>query len=352
MKKFFKNKTIIVTGHTGFKGSWLTLVLILFGAKVIGISDRIPTNPSFYSILKLKNKITDLRVDIRDLNKMKKIFMKYKPSFVFHLAAQSLVKKSFEQPVKTFSTNFIGTMNVLESIRSLSNDCVSIIITSDKSYKNFEMNRGYKEDDILGGEDPYSASKGSAELVIKSYCESFFNKNAKIKIGVARAGNVIGGGDWSKDRLIPDCIKSWSKGKKVNLRYPNSTRPWQHVFEAIFGYLTLAIKLKKNLKIHGEAFNFGPNNLENNSVLDVVKEMKKSWSVVSWRINKDSNGAKESKLLKLNTNKSKKILKWKSKLSFKESIKITIDWYKNFYEKKENNLVFSVNQINDFRKKI
>lgn len=351
MKKFFKGKNIIITGHTGFKGSWLTLVLVSFGAKVIGVSNGIPTHPSFYSILNLKKKITDIRADIRDLKKMKKIFKKYRPSFVFHLAAQSLVKKSFKQPVYTFSTNFGGTMNVLESIRHLTNECISVIITSDKSYKNFEIDRGYRENDILGGEDPYSASKGGAELVIKSYCKSFFYSEEKKKIAVARAGNVIGGGDWSDDRLIPDCIKSWSKGKKVNLRNPNSTRPWQHVFEAIFGYLTLAIKLKKSSKIHGEAFNFGPNNKQNNSVLDVVKEMKKSWSVVKWKIKKIKKGVKESKLLKLNSNKSKKILKWKSRLSFKESVKMTTDWYKNFYEKGENDFKFSVKQINNFQKK-
>ena len=259
MKKFFKNKTVIVTGHTGFKGSWLTLILIHLGAKVIGISNNIPTKPSFFQSLKLNKKIKDLRADIRDLTKVKKILKKYQPDYIFHLAAQSLVKRSFREPSNTFTTNIVGTLNILESLRSLKKKCVSVIITSDKSYKNFEIQRGYIEDDILGGEDPYSASKGSAELVIQSYCKSFFNKDKK-RIGVARAGNVIGGGDWSKDRLVPDCVKSWSKNKKAILRNPSSTRPWQHVLEAVFGYLTLSIKLKKNIKLHGEAFNFGPNN--------------------------------------------------------------------------------------------
>lgn len=351
MKKFFKNKTIIVTGHTGFKGSWLSLVLINLGARVIGISNKIPTKPSFFEILKLQKKIIDLREDIRDLKKIKNIFKKYKPNYVFHLAAQSLVKKSFKEPFYTFSTNFIGTLNVLESLRALKNECVSVIITSDKSYKNFEIDRGYKETDILGGEDPYSASKGSAELVIQSYCKSFF-KDKKKKIGVARAGNVIGGGDWSEDRLVPDCIKSWARNKKVTLRNPTSTRPWQHVFEAIFGYLTLAIKLKKNHKLHGEAFNFGPDNKENKSVLNVVLEMKKSWQAVSWTIKKVKKAEHESKLLKLNSNKARVKLNWKNNLNFRESIKMTIDWYKNFYEKKEKNFLFSINQISNFQKKI
>ena len=349
MKNLFKNKTVIVTGHTGFKGSWLTLVLINLGARVVGISNDIPTKPAFFQILKLNKKIKDLRADVRDLKIIKKIFKRYKPDYIFHLAAQSLVKQSFKYPVNTFTTNFVGTLNILESLRELKKECVSVIITSDKSYKNFEIDRGYKENDILGGEDPYSASKGSAELVIQSYCNSFF-KGDKKKIAVARAGNVIGGGDWSKDRLVPDCMKSWSKRKKVILRNPDATRPWQHVLEAVFGYLTLAIKLSKNSKIRGEAFNFGPNNKDNKSVLNVVKEMKKSWKAVSWTIKKSRKAKYESKLLKLNSNKAKLKLNWKTNLNFKEMIKMTTNWYKNFYEKKENNFEFSIKQILSYQK--
>ena len=346
----FKNKTVIVTGHTGFKGSWLTLVLIYLGARVVGISNNIPTKPAFFQILKLNKKIKDLRADVRDLKEIKRIFKRHKPDYIFHLAAQSLVKESFKDPVYTFTTNFIGTLNILESLKELKKECVSVIITSDKSYKNFEIDRGYKESDILGGEDPYSASKGSAELVIQSYCKSFF-KGDKKKIAIARAGNVIGGGDWSKHRLVPDCMKSWSKKKKVILRNPNSTRPWQHVLEAVFGYLTLAVKLRKNSKIHGEAFNFGPNNKDNKSVLNVVKEMKNSWKAVSWNIKKIKKAEYESKLLKLNSNKAKLKLNWVTNLNFKETIKMTTDWYKNFYEKKENNFEFSIKQIFYYQKK-
>ena len=350
MKKFFRNKTVIITGHTGFKGSWLTLILIHLGAKVIGISNTIPTKPSFFQILKLSKRIKDLRVDIRNLKTMKNIFTRYQPDYVFHLAAQSLVKRSFREPAYTFTTNFVGTLNILESLKSLKKKCISVIITSDKSYKNFEIERGYIEDDILGGEDPYSASKGSAELVIQSYCKSFFNNRRNI-VGVARAGNVIGGGDWSQDRLVPDCVKSWSLDKKAILRNPSSTRPWQHVLEALFGYLTFSIKLKKNHKLHGEAFNFGPNNKINKNVLEVVKEMKKSWSAVSWKKVKFKKKEKESKLLKLNSNKAKKKLNWQTTLNFKESIKMTIDWYKNFYEKKNDNFNFSINQILEYLEK-
>ena len=206
MNKTFQNKTVIITGHTGFKGSWLTLWLKLLGAKIIGISKDIPTKPSLFKEAKLNKGIVDLRLDLKDLKKLKLIFKKYKPDFVFHLAAQSLVKESYNSPIQTFQSNTIGTLNVLECIRNLNKKCISIIITSDKSYKNLELNRGYKENDILGGKDPYSASKASAELIIQSYINSFFNSKSNNKIvAIARAGNVIGGGDWSKNRLIPDC---------------------------------------------------------------------------------------------------------------------------------------------------
>ena len=215
--KFFKNKVIIITGHTGFKGSWLSLLLTLLGAKVIGVSKDIPTSPSIFKSLKLKNKIVHIKMNLKNLDKLRKVFEKYKPNYVFHLAAQALVKKSYNEPVDTFQSNTIGTLNVLESIRYLKGNCIGVLITSDKSYKNIEIKRGYKEDDLLGGIDPYSSSKAAAEMVIQSYFRSFFNSKLNKKfIAVARAGNVIGGGDWSADRLVPDCVKAWSKKKKSN----------------------------------------------------------------------------------------------------------------------------------------
>ncbi len=230
--KRFKNKKVLVTGHTGFKGSWLTIWLKILGAKVLGISNGVLTNPSIFKITKLEKKIESRKVDIRNLKKVKKIFLSFKPDFVFHLAAQSLVQKSYKSPLETFETNSLGTLNILEALRGIKKKCTVILITSDKSYKNLELKRGYRENDILGGLDPYSASKGSAELIIQSYINSYYKKNNKILIGVARAGNVIGGGDWSVNRLVPDCVKSWSKKKTVLLRNPSSTRPWQHVLEA------------------------------------------------------------------------------------------------------------------------
>tara|TARA_Y100001970_G_scaffold241393_1_gene304939 strand:+ start:841 stop:1935 length:1095 start_codon:yes stop_codon:yes gene_type:complete len=348
--KQFKNKTVLVTGHTGFKGSWLTLWLTLLGAKVIGLSINIPSKPSHFKVIKLDKKIKHKVVDIRNLRLLKTTFKKYQPDFVFHLAAQALVKKSHFDPVYTWQTNTMGTLNVLESLRDIKKNCVAVLITSDKSYKNLEIKRGYNETDILGGKDPYSASKASAELAIQSYISSFFNiKKTKVLISVARAGNVIGGGDWSENRLIPDCIKSWSKNKKVLIRNPKSTRPWQHVLEAVWGYLVLAASLKKNKKLHGEAFNFGPDHNKNYSVISLVSLIKKTWKQASWKIFEEKK-FQESNLLKLNSNKAKKILKWRSILSFKEAINMSALWYKNFYLKSKKMDEISLNQIKEYEK--
>ncbi len=350
-KNYFKGKKIIVTGHTGFKGSWLALWLNMLGAKVMGISNNVPTDPSHFVESKLKNKIINNKTDIRNLKRLIKVFKKFKPDFIFHLAAQSLVKRSYLDPITTWQTNTIGTLNILHSIKNLDNPCVAVIITSDKSYANKELNRGYKETDVLGGKDPYSASKASAELVIRSYIDSFFLNQKKKKIGVARAGNVIGGGDWSEDRLVPDCIKSWSKSKVVRIRNPRATRPWQHVLEALNGYLTLAIKLKKDDKFNGEAFNFGPNSSVEKTVENLLKEMKKFWGNIEYKkYNKKSFF--ESKLLRLNSNKAKKKLKWRPILNFRDTIEMTAMWYKNYYQKKGKKNFFSENQIKEYEKKL
>tara|TARA_B100001123_G_C15337708_1_gene1033504 strand:+ start:4324 stop:5427 length:1104 start_codon:yes stop_codon:yes gene_type:complete len=350
----FKNKTVIVTGHTGFKGSWLTCWLVLLGAKVIGLSINIPSNPSHFNAINLKRKMIHRKADIRNLKILKKIFKKYQPDYVFHLAAQSLVKKSYSNPIYTWETNTIGTLNVLESLKELKKNCAAVIITSDKSYKNLEIKRGYKENDILGGKDPYSASKASAELTIQSYISSFFSlKKNKVFIGVARAGNVIGGGDWSENRLIPDCVKSWSKNKKALIRNPKSTRPWQHVLEALSGYLLFALKLKENKKLHGEVFNFGPNNSKNYNVISLVKLINKFWKETSWKTsNRKKKGFYESNLLKLNSNKAKKQLKWKCILSFTETISMVAEWYKNYYFNKKKMFKVSSDQIKAYEKLI
>ena len=228
-EKVFKNKKIIITGHTGFKGSWLTLSLKNLGAKILGISSNIPTKPSNFIVSKINRDSNNVKLNIKDGKKINRVIKKYKPDFIFHLAAQSLVSTSYKNPRNTWETNLLGTLNILESVKNLKKKTTVIIITSDKAYKNVEKKSGYKETDILAGVDPYSASKSSAELVIQSYFNSFLLKNNNVDLGIARAGNVIGGGDWSEDRLIPDCVRSWSRKKKVLIRNPKSTRPWQHV---------------------------------------------------------------------------------------------------------------------------
>jgi len=349
----FKNKKVIITGHTGFKGSWLALWLKLLGAKVIGISLDVPTKPSHFVALNLRKKIINIKLDIRNLKKLKKVFKQHQPDFVFHLAAQSLVKRSYKDPIKTITTNTVGTMNVLESLKKINKKFAAVIITSDKSYKNLEIKRGYHEKDLLGGIDPYSASKGAAEIIIQSFINSYFKKNKSKNIAVARAGNVIGGGDWSENRLIPDCIKSWSINKKVTIRNPKSTRPWQHVLEALRGYLTLALHLYKDSKLHGEPFNFGPKHSQNKKVITLVKEMKKHWNSILWEEKKHHNELYESKLLKLDSSKASKKLNWKPIMNFKETIKMTSIWYKNFFEKKKVNVFnLSKKQIENYTKKI
>lgn len=347
-KKAFNNKKILITGHTGFKGSWLALWLKLLGAKVVGISKDIPTKPSNFLTSKVDINIKNIFCDIANLKEIKKNIKKNKPDYLFHLAAQSLVKKSYDNPIETWCSNLIGTLNVLESLRYLKKKCTVVIITSDKCYKNFEKEKGYKEDDVLGGNDPYSASKGAAEIVIQSYVKSFFSsKDNNIRIAIGRAGNVIGGGDWSEHRLIPDCVKSWSKNKNVLIRSLKSTRPWQHVLEALSGYLCLANFLNKNPDIHGEAFNFGPSNKNNFSVSNLLKKFKSIWKEVGWKKN-SKKIFKESKLLKLNSNKAKKILKWRSVLSFNQIIQLTADWYKHYYLESKNMHIFSKLQIEKF----
>jgi CDP-glucose 4,6-dehydratase len=255
----YKNKKVLVTGHTGFKGSWLTTWLLKLKANVIGISKDIPTHPSMFEELNLEEKIKHYQEDIRNLSKMSEIILDEKPDFLFHLAAQSLVSVSYDDPIETISSNLLGTANILEALKISNHKCTSIIITSDKAYENVEQIWGYKEDDKMGGRDIYSGSKGAAELIIKSYYHSFFkNKESNITLAIGRAGNVIGGGDWAKDRIVVDCMKSWSDNKSVEIRSPKATRPWQHALEPLSGYLNLGQVLCEDGGLHGESFNFGP----------------------------------------------------------------------------------------------
>ena len=346
----FKNSRVIVTGHTGFKGSWLTAWLKLLGANIMGISVDIPTNPSNFKVSKLGKNIKNVRLDIRDKAKLEKKIVEFKPDFVFHLAAQSLVGLSYIEPAKTWQTNVLGTLNILESLRKLKKPCNVVIITSDKCYFNKETHYGYKENDILGGKDPYSASKASAEILIKSYISSFFAKKSKVRIVTARAGNVVGGGDWSSNRIVSDCYKSWSRNKKVQLRNPNATRPWQHVLEAVGGYLCLAINLKHNENLHGESFNFGPGLSKEHSVLELVKKISNHWDNISWRkIKKSKKVFYESGLLRLNCNKAKKFLRWKSILKFNEIVEMVANWYSSYQKNPKDIENITLEQIKNYQ---
>tara|TARA_Y100000739_G_C20565918_1_gene445345 strand:- start:171 stop:1265 length:1095 start_codon:yes stop_codon:yes gene_type:complete len=351
-QNIYNDKTVLLTGHTGFKGSWLSLWLKKLGAKVIGVGlDPINEN-SFFSVNNICEFVDDNRFDIRNLEKLKNLIKIANPDFVFHLAAQPLVRKSYSNPLETWSTNLIGTLNVLESLRELNKKCACVIITSDKCYQNNEWVWGYRESDKLGGSDPYSASKACAEFGIKSYFESFFNNEQQlVRITSARAGNVIGGGDWSEDRIVPDCIRAWSKGVKVQLRSPNSTRPWQHVLEPLSGYLLLASNLYRFKKFNGHAFNFGPRISENYSVLELVEIMGKYWEKVMWEDCSDNNvRLYESGLLKLNCEKALDMLNWNPTLHFDETIRFTVEWYKEFFEFNENICKKSSSQIDEYIK--
>ena len=350
LRSIFKNKKILITGHTGFKGAWLTLYLHNLGGKILGISKDIPSNPSLFKILGLKKKIKHSKIDIRELKKLREIFLRFNPDFVFHLAAQALVRKSYKYPLNTWSSNLNGTINLLECIRLQKKKSTVIMITSDKAYKNMETTKGYKELDQLGGIDPYGASKSAADIAIKSYIESFFKTKLNNKyIAIARAGNVIGGGDWSDDRLFPDSIKKWLKGKKVIIRSPNSTRPWQNVLDVIRGYSILAAKLSQNKKLHGQAFNFGPRS-KNYKVIEILNLSKKFWPSIQWKIKKKKKLFFENTLLNLNSAKARRYLNWKPKLSFYNNIKSTILWYREYGKKKRNLINFSIDQINKLDK--
>ena len=348
---FFLNKKVLITGNTGFKGSWLTIWLDLLGAKIYGLALDPPTNPSLFDKANLNDIIEQNILDIKDSNKVLDLIEKIKPDYIFHLAAQPLVKQSYLRPLETWKTNVIGTVNILESLKLLNKECIGIIITSDKCYENQEWEWGYRENDLLGGDDPYSASKGSAELAFSSYYKSFFSKDPENRINICsvRAGNVIGGGDWADNRIVPDCMKAWIKEKPVEIKSPRSTRPFQHVLEPLNGYLTLAEKLNLNKKLSGESFNFGPPSNFNYQVIDIVKELSKKWTNSRWIINEKETIYSESKLLKLNCDKALSLLNWEPTLDFNTTISMTSNWYYSFYIDKNLNVLEKCRQqIKDF----
>ena len=336
LNKFWKNKKVFLTGHTGFKGSWFCILLNLLGAKVAGYSLKPTANLNLYDLAKLNKKIhKNIFGDIRDYNKLKKSIKDFSPDFVVHMAAQSLVRESYVSPKYTYEVNTLGTINILNILNELSFIKFALIITTDKVYFNNNKKNYYKENDFLGGLDPYSNSKSCAELAVNSYNRSFFKKK-NIFVTTARAGNVIGGGDFSKDRILPDFFCSLLKNKKLIVRSPNSIRPWQHVIDPLYGYLLLLIKLYKKQAITRDGFNFGPKKTNNKSVNDVINLINKDFnnSVKVIKKTNNLNNYHESKILMLNSNKSKKMLNWQTKYNLEQSIKLTSCWFKEFFAKK------------------
>ena len=349
----YKGKKVLVTGHTGFKGTWLTSWLLDLGAEVIGISNEIPTDPSMFEAMDLSSQIINYQVNISDLDKISDIVRDEKPEFLFHLAAQAIVSESYIDPVGTILTNVIGTTNILEALRISNHSCVAVIITSDKAYENVEQVWGYKEDDKMGGKDIYSGSKGAAELVINAYLNSFFrSQDCNVKLGIARAGNVIGGGDWAKDRIVVDCMKAWSNRTKVEVRSPEATRPWQHVLEPLSGYLSLGQHLDKNEILHGEAFNFGPRSEQNKTVKNLLEDLSLYWDFKSPEDTftvTDNIPFHEAGLLKLNCDKALFFLKWEATLNYQETIRFTSEWYYNFYKSNDPITKLTVAQISAYQ---
>ncbi|MFZ4441158.1 MAG: CDP-glucose 4,6-dehydratase [Syntrophales bacterium] len=349
----YKNKRVLVTGHTGFKGSWLAIWLKELGADVIGYALDPPSEPNNFDATKLREKITHIHGDIRELGRLMETFKKYQPEIVFHLAAQPLVRLSYAEPKLTFDTNVGGTVNVFEAVRKTTSVKVLVNVTSDKCYENREWVWGYRENDPMGGHDPYSASKGCAELVFSAYLKSFFSKSGekgghdaascppfspcpqisgpRLGAASARAGNVIGGGDWGADRLVPDCIRALSSHQAIGIRSPHAVRPWQHVLEPLGGYLHLGAALWQDPQKYSGAWNFGPEESSHLTVAEMTKRLIRYWGDGSWEDLSDPQALHEANLLKLNCDKAHACLDWYSLLTIDECLQMTADWYKNFY---------------------
>lgn len=352
LQETYKGKRVFLTGHTGFKGAWMLKILSLLGADVKGYALEPQTAADLFHLIEGEAICTSVIADLRDKKRLEEEICSFQPDFVFHLAAQPLVRLSYEIPAETFEVNVIGTANVLDGVRLLEKPCAVVLITTDKVYHNNEWIYPYRENDRLGGYDPYSASKACAELVIDSYRNSFFNVNKYNEhqkgIAVARAGNVIGGGDWSKDRLIPDIAKAFAFEKAVVIRNPQSVRPWQHVLEPVVGYLLLGTYLYKEPQNYSTAYNFGPPLSDALPVEEMLKLAIQSWGRGEYSVEKIDGQPHEAGLLKLDINKAIAELKWQPKLNAKRAVRMTMDWYSKFYSNKEEISDFTTEQIKSF----
>jgi CDP-glucose 4,6-dehydratase len=348
----FKNKKVIVTGHTGFKGSWLTSWLLHLQADVYGISKDIPTTPSMYEELGLGEKITNFTEDIRNYSALRKIISGVEPDFIFHMAAQPIVATSYTDPLDTITSNVLGTTHVLEALRELNIQCSAVLITSDKCYDNVEWCWGYKETDALGGKDIYSGSKAAAEVIFKSYYHSFFKDKAKSKTSMAtvRAGNVIGGGDWADYRIVPDCIRAWVKGDSVKIRSPKATRPWQHVLEPLSGYLAIAASLDTGIVENGSSYNFGPRSEFSTTVKQLLDDLNEYWHLDQEPsfLSENISEFHEAGLLKLNCDKALYDIKWHPTLEYDKLIEFTSLWYYSFYNENIDMYDYTMKQILEY----
>lgn len=351
-KNFYRGKRVLVTGHTGFKGSWLSIWLNELGAEVVGVSLEPYSERDNFVLSNIGDKITaDIRGDIRDAELMKEIFHKHKPEIVFHLAAQPLVRLSYEIPSETYATNVMGTINVMEAIRTTDSVKVAVMITTDKCYENKEQIEGYVETDPFGGYDPYSSSKGACEIAIQSWRRSFFNpddygKKHTVSLASVRAGNVIGGGDWALDRIIPDCIRALENGTTIDIRSPKAVRPWEHVLEPLSGYMLLAQKMWDFPTEYCEGWNFGPEEEGVSTVWDVATELIKNYGYGELKDCSDPNALHEAKLLMLNVTKAKERLGWKPRLDMQSCMALVADWYKRY--KTEDVYRLCIEEINKF----
>ena len=331
----YQRRRVLVTGHTGFKGAWLSAWLVELGATVGGFSKDVPTTPALFTAARLAERIEHHDGDVRDRARLAEVLDGFRPEIVFHLAAQALVRQSYADPVTTFETNAIGTLNVLDAVRTRPGVRAVVLITSDKAYRNAEWVWGYRETDALGGDDPYSGSKACAELIAHSYIKSFFGGSAGLAaVATTRAGNVIGGGDWAADRIVPDCMRAWAEGRPVLVRNPHATRPWQHVLEPLSGYLTLGAQLwQRDARASGSAYNFGPDSSVNHPVAELIGHLAARWPGAVWETDPAASaGPHEATLLKLSCDRALAELKWRPVLSFDECVRFTATWYRQFYE--------------------
>lgn len=351
LKKIYKGKKVLVTGHTGFKGSWLSVWLKELGAEVIGYAIDPPSVPNMFEAINLEDKIASFTGDVIDGERLRAVFKRMQPDIVFHLAAQPIVRQSYNEPKLTYQTNIMGTVNLLEAVRATDSVRACVIVTSDKCYENREWVYGYRENDPMGGHDPYSSSKGCAELVTAAYRQSY-----SLPVSTVRAGNVIGGGDWGEDRLIPDCIKTFASDKTVHIRSPEAIRPWQYVLEPLFGYLLLAGLMYEDGTKYNGAWNFGPSDESIITVKELVKSIASYWYLTNyWNASIEldhSTQPHEATLLKLDTSKARALLGWKSLYTIYESIEKTVNWYTNFYHGREKEELYddTVDEIKEYER--